>query len=303
MKALDIFFAARPLLHIPVWSVYLICLHYNHRSSGGHLDVVDFLILICLNLLFAGAFYINQVFDYESDRINKKCGFLQSGLVSGRAMVAAFLIMSLIPVAVAPLVSPLTLVIFLQILVLAYIYSAPPIRLKDRPLGGLLTNSYAHGFLVAVSVMAETTISDVHLLDWDMPLYFALTVGATYILTTIPDRQGDQATGKRTLAVVLGQTGAMVLALVLMMMSFVVAYRTGFALLAYLSASASFLILASMLIRTTAAVLMAAKLPLLVLTMLAGYYYPGYLLFIVALLIGTRIYYRLRFNIIYPRLT
>jgi hypothetical protein len=45
----------------------------------------------------------------------------------------------------------------------------------------------------------------------------------------------------------------------------------------------------------------AAKLPLLLLTLLAGFFYPGYFLFVVALLFGTRIYYRRRFHIAYPR--
>jgi hypothetical protein len=35
---------------------------------------------------------------------------------------------------------------------------------------------------------------------------------------------------------------------------------------------------------------------------LAGYFFPVYFLFIVALLIATRIYYRKRFDVIYPRL-
>ena len=47
---------------------------------------------------------------------------------------------------------------------------------------------------------------------------------------------------------------------------------------------------------------MAAKMPLLALTLLAGYYYPVYLGFVVALLVGTRTYYHRRFGVIYPEL-
>ena len=302
MKALDFFFAARPLLHMPIWSVYLVCLHYQDRASGNRFSVTDLIVLACLSLLFAGAFYINQVFDYDSDRINKKGGFLQRGFISEKAMMAASLIVSLLPLAVVPFISLLALAVFLQVLVLAYFYSTPPLRLKDRPVSGLLANSYSHGFLVAVAVMWQTPIHRVCELNWSNPLYFTLTVGATYILTTIPDRLGDKATGKRTLAVVLGPTGALLAALLLLAASVFVAYQSGFAALVYLSGFALFTILAALLIRTSAVVLLAAKMPLLALTIFAGYHYPGYFLFIVALLIGTRIYYRQRFGVVYPRL-
>jgi len=174
MKALDYFFAARPLLLIPVWSVYLICLHYHHELSEGRFDWYDLALLACLSCLFAGAFYINQVCDYESDKINRKCGFLQEGIISRRAMMAAFLIVSLVPLSVAPFFSVLTTALCLQLLVLAYLYSAPPVRLKDRPIGGLFTNAYAHGFVVSLAVMPEMTINNSGLLGWDNPFYFAL---------------------------------------------------------------------------------------------------------------------------------
>ena len=41
----------------------------------------------------------------------------------------------------------------------------------------------------------------------------------------------------------------------------------------------------------------------LMLTLLAGYFFWGYILFVVALIIGSRIYYRKRFLITYPKLT
>ena len=50
-------------------------------------------------------------------------------------------------------------------------------------------------------------------------------------------------------------------------------------------------------------VLLAAKLPVLLLTLLAGCYYPIYPAFIVALKIVYRIYYWRRFGVVYPVLT
>ncbi|HUV31587.1 MAG TPA: UbiA family prenyltransferase [Acidobacteriota bacterium] len=301
MKILDWFFAARPLLHVPVWSVFLVGLHYHHQLSGGTFQPVDLLLMVSLSLLFAAAFYVNQVFDRESDRINRKGGFLESGLISERAMMASYPLLSILALASTLLLSAVTLVIFLQIVVLALIYSAPPVRLKDRPAGGLFANAYAHGFLVSLAVMPEMTMHNAGLLGWDNPFYFALAVGAVYILTTIPDEKGDRLTGKRTLAVIFGRTGSLVASLVLMLASAYVARESGFFLLFSLSAFAAVTIVAALVWRTLAAVRLAAKLPLLLLTALAGFWYPGYFVFIVALLVGTRIYYKKRFGVVYPK--
>ena len=77
MKTLDLLFAARPMLHIPVWTVFLITLHYHHELTGDSFDWRDLLMIVSLNLVFAGAYYINQVFDVRSDAINKKLGFFK----------------------------------------------------------------------------------------------------------------------------------------------------------------------------------------------------------------------------------
>jgi len=74
------------------------------------------------------------------------------------------------------------------------------------------------------------------------------------------------------------------------------------AALLYLSIISLWIVLAGYVVISPRVDLLAAKFPLLVLTLLAGYYYPYYLLFVVALILATRIYYRRRFGISYPRL-
>jgi len=302
MKLLDLFFAARPLLQLPIWTVYLVALHIRHQQTGESFTIVDLFMMVGISLLFTGAAYLNQVYDIESDRINNKVGFLQKGYLSVGQLKAGFWIVSIVPLGVAPFVSDLAVVLFAQFLLLSYLYSAPPIRFKDRPLFGFLANAHAHGLLVALAVAHRVELSDLATLDWLIPAYFALTVGATYVLTTIPDCEGDRATGKRTVAVVLGRTRALVSALILFVISAVVAWQVGEGVLVYLAIGAVFLVLASLMLRTEASVRFASKIPLLALTVAAGSYYPVYLLFVVALFIGTRAYYLKRFGIIYPEL-
>jgi len=301
MKILDYLFASRPMLHLPLWSVYLICLHREHQQTGDSFGAPHLITMICLSLMAAGAFYVNQIFDYESDEINDKLGFLQRDLTSPRGFMIGFLLLSIVGVAVAGLLSWLLLLIFLQGFVFAWVYSSPPLRLKDRPLAGLLADAYCFGFLVPLTVTPQADRYPLSGVEWWTPCYFFLTVAAVHVLTTLPDRRGDRTTGKRTIAVVAGPTAARLSALLLMLASLVVAWRLEWTALVYLSLFASVLILMAALFGSARPDLFAAKAPLLMLTLLAGLPYPIYLVFVVALIIACRIYYRRRFGVVYPK--
>jgi chlorophyll synthase len=302
MKILDYLFASRPMLHLPLWSVYLVCLQLHHEQTGGGFVGSHLVTLACLSLMAAGAFYVNQIFDFESDAINDKLGFLQRELTSPRGFMIGYLVLSCVATAAAGSSSRLMLLIFLQGFVFAWIYSAPPFRLKDRPLAGLMANAYCFGFVVPLTVVPTDDRCPFGSVEWLVPCYFFLTVASVHILTTLPDRPGDHTTGKRTVAVTFGPTAARLSALVFMLASLAVAWSVAYAALVYLSLFASVLILMAALFGWSRLDLMAAKTPLLLLTLLAGWYCPNYLLFIVALVIGFRIYYRRRFGVVYPKL-
>jgi len=158
MKLLDFVFAARPMLHLPIWSIYLVALFYHQKLNGGHFQWSNAVMLVCLSLLASGSYYINQVYDYDSDKINRKLGFLQKGLLSRNELMAAYLVVSVAAIACALAYSFFVLVIFLQLFVFGYVYSAPPLRLKDRPVSGLLANAYTFGFLVPFTVMPQLNL-------------------------------------------------------------------------------------------------------------------------------------------------
>ena len=303
MKVLDLIFAARPMLHLPLWSIYLVCLHYHYALSGESFGWSNVIMLACLSLVASGAYYVNQVYDFESDRINDKVGFLQKGYLSERNLMAAHLVTSIAAIAMSFCFRPVTVFIILQMYFLGFLYSVPPFRLKDRPIYGLLVNMWGIGFLTAFSVMPGIGFHNAGYLGWDNPFYFAFAVGGSYILTTIPDREGDCRAGKCTIAVWIGRSGAIVCALVLGLASLRVAYKSGFPWLMAVAGVACILTAASLMSRSEKVLLRAIKLPILLVSLLAGYFYPGYLLFMIALLVCTRLYYRKRFGVTYPRLT
>ncbi|MEW5994479.1 MAG: UbiA family prenyltransferase, partial [Candidatus Zixiibacteriota bacterium] len=302
VKPIDLFFAARPMLHLPIWSIYLTALHYHHELSSERFRPADLGLLLCLSLLAAGAYYINQVYDYHTDLMNKKLGFLQRQFLAQRDMVGAYLVVSLLGLAGAAFYSWFILIVFLQLFVLGYVYSASPLRLKDRPVWGLLANAYCIGFLVSVSIMPDITIHNAGLLGWDNPVYFFLAVAAVYLLTTLPDRDGDRAAGKRTLAVVLPIVVVKLLTLMCLLTAAYIAFRSERTLLVALALIAALPVVLTLIINSVTLVLFAAKLPILLLTLLVSYFFPLYPVFVVVVLIVCRMYYWKRFNLVYPKL-
>ncbi len=296
IKVLDYIFAARPMLHLPVWSVYLVSLHLSDRAFGWQ----DTALLPALSLLVAGAYYVNQVYDRESDRLNRKLGFLQRGYTSPRSLMLGFILLSLLGLGLAALAAPVKLIILLQHFILAWIYSGPPLRLKDRPWLGLLSNAWAYGFLVPLVATGLQSSDVLALINWNLPLYFFAAVAATHIMTTLPDAEGDRAIGKRTIAVILPPGVCKLLAIALFAVAAAVALQTRQAALTYVAVFSIVVVVFSLLMPLRRMELAAAKVPLLLLSLLSGYWYPGYLLFIVALILGTRIYYLKRFQMIYP---
>jgi 4-hydroxybenzoate polyprenyltransferase len=303
VKVVDFLFAARPLLHLPIWSIYLCSLHYHLNLSGGLFDWADAAMMACLSLMVSGAYFLNQLYDFEGDRINRKLGFLQRGFISQSQMRIAYVAVSLPALAASWLFSPFAFVTFAQFFLLGFLYSASPFRLKDRPIWGLLVNAYAFGWLVALMVMPDMNVHNTGLLGWDNPFYFFFAVAAVHILTTIPDREGDLAAGKRTMAVWLVPVTARLLALLLLFVSAFVAWRSGHTLLIVASLLSVPPLLIALMRPSEKADLLAAKAPILLLTLLAGYFFPGYLVFVVALVILTRIYFARRFKLVYPKLT
>ncbi len=166
----------------------------------------------------------------------------------------------------------------------------------------MLANGWAFGWLVSFAVMPDITVNTAGNLGWDNPFYFFYVVMAVHCLTTIPDRTGDNATGKMTVAVVLGPKLTGTIAILLYCFALATAWRSEFFALVILAGVALLLSLLAMLWPASMPATLAAKLPILLLAILAGTFYPVYLVFMIVLVWLTRLYYQRRFNMVYPSL-
>jgi 1,4-dihydroxy-2-naphthoate polyprenyltransferase len=165
--------------------------------------------------------YANDYFDYEADRANATPTKWSGGsrvlpnaeLPRGVALVAA-LVLAAVGLGVGFALSrsagagPWTQAILVAIVVLAWEYSAPPLRLCATGLGELDTAVVVTGLvpLLGFYLQAPDLVGVGVLLLAIVPL--ALLQLAMLLAIEFPDAAGDAATGKRTLVVRLGAARA-----------------------------------------------------------------------------------------------
>jgi len=296
-STLDYIFVLRPALMPPVWTVFLLGNGFRatHLPEPVHWPLVlGFGMLTCL---FGAVYLLNQYFDVESDRRNNKLHFFPMGLIGKRAARVYYVSLNVMALALAAAVSLRVFLVALIIIVLGVAYSADPWRWKDRAYPALLANAAAHGtlvFLVGWFISAGKPGEGVMN---SLPYFFA--VGAIYILTAIPDTQGDLEVGKRTLAVVLGRERAARWAL---------GWYWASVLLAFWNLDLLFVIaalpLAYVFIKAAAgrpeAAIRAVRWAVGLLSLVACLYFPWYLAILVVGYYLTRRYYRWRFDLAYP---
>jgi 4-hydroxybenzoate polyprenyltransferase len=298
-KAIDFVFAARPMLLFPIWSIYLIT--YRYADFGRSFDTGSALAVAGVGLLGMGAYYVNQIYDYQSDLINNKIGFMQQGFMKRGDLLSAHIVVSAVALLLGFMACPATGFFFSLLYLVGIFYSVPPFSLKNRPVLGMLSNGFALGVILPLSVPGFLRLSPESVIS--IASYFFLTVSAVYLLTIIPDREGDKRSGKLTLAILLPDRTLILLAFGMTLLSTLNALASGYIHLAALGvvSAGSFLIAA--IVPRESIILFACKFPILLTIILAGYYYPWYLIFAVVITILTRLYYQKRFGICYPRLT
>lgn len=198
MRWLDFFFALRPLVLVPAWSFFILGAGLAHADAGAAFPVVR---LALLSLVLVATYLINQVIDFESDRINDKGYFLQRGIFSRRlyVVVASVCLMLALGAAVAGGHAPALLG---ASALLGLAYSIPPLRLSARAGLDLLANGLGYGCLALLLGAGDAWSWSV---PWGARLAACfLAVAAVFLHTTALDIDGDQRTGKRTVGVVLG---------------------------------------------------------------------------------------------------
>jgi len=183
-------------------------------------------------------------------------------------------------------------------LLLNHTYSAAPLRAKARFPLDMLWNGLGFGLVSTAAGWAAIAPLELGVL---LPgLLYTVAVAGVTASTTLPDVEGDRAAGLRTTAVVLGEQRTSRLAMQLIALTAVVGWFAMDPLAIYGSVLALPVMLLAHNTEERKHRLAANQIMVAVFLLVASYRAP-YLLALLALVyLGSRVYYRARFDIAYP---
>jgi 4-hydroxybenzoate polyprenyltransferase len=298
LKYLDYLFVIRPVLMVPVWTILLLGHHRSAVLSGESHS--PGLILLLTTFLVGGVYLLNQIYDVESDRRNKKLFFLSEDYISKKNAIFQTIFLNFVSIISAYLVSLDLGFLFTLGFLFGFFYSAPFFSFKGRPLAGFLSNILSHGNLTFLAGWASAQTLSGRAILFSLP--YMLAVGAVYLNTTIPDMDGDKRSGKITPAVKWGKGKVVIFAFILVLIA---------TSLSFLIKDIPFFIASALtlpffffgaLTKKNKDIVLSTKLSILFLSIAAGFFYPWYFAILVLGFLGTKWYYKARFHYDYPTL-
>ncbi len=305
MKArpLDFVFLLRPAVMVPLW---LFLVHGARLASRPESiwsptllpTLRTTLALVSMSAMLGGAYILNQIADIETDRLNDKLFLLPRGIISVRAARFELAVVWVIALLAALALPVRFAAVLAASLLLSLTYSNRPVRAKTRAPLDLFWNAIGFG---ALGAAAGWTAAGATLGAHALPaVSYALAVAGITASTTIPDSEGDRATGLLTTVSKLGERATSLLALILLCVALVV----GVIAREPVAALGSLLSLPA-LIRAHASGrrrdrTRGNQIAVAVFALLVSIWSPYLLVLLVAVVAASRLYYRTRFGISYP---
>ena len=302
---LDYLFVLRPILLAPVWTM-LLAGHYQGQRflalspERWRWPQEIWWIILLYSCLMGAAYIVNQIFDVETDRLNRKLFLVAEGYVDRTAVwLEAGVLFAGSLVLGFRLFGPAVGLLMAGSGGLGLLYSVPPFKLKAKPALDMLANGFGYGMLAfATGWAAGGQYSDA---VWLAAAPYALAVAAVYLNTTIPDLGSDRATGNVTTGVWLGTAATSWLALGLMALSLALALALADWMCAVAAGCALPLFLAAAASGKMKWVMLSYQAGALALVALVGFVFPILLGLLAATYLALRFYHKWRFGMDYPR--
>ncbi len=224
---------SRPIVWPVLPLVYYLGLHAASASLRIAAIVQMASLTLPINLIGCG---LNDSYDYESDRRSRRRRSVWGAVVSDadRPLIwrAAALMVPVVLLASAATGNAYNMAATFCLVVVAWLYSVPPVRLKERPPFDSLANGL--GYFLLPLVMGYSLGRDPR----TMPLRYyllALCVCGVHALATAADYEADSAAGHQTLAVRFGRRAAAACAFATFMVTWLAADFQGTAVRVYLA--------------------------------------------------------------------
>lgn len=216
------------------WISVFPCLAGGAMASGAMQPTVqDYLLLLAVFLMFGplGTGFsqsINDYYDLELDRINEPTRPIPSGRLSATEAVWNSVVVCLLALGIGVLLwmyigGTRGLIILGSIvagLIVAYIYSAPPLKLKKNIMTSAPAVGFSYSFITWFS--ANALFSEIRPeVYWLSVLNFFMAV-ALIIMNDFKSAEGDKEGGLKSLTVMIGAKNTFLVAFVIIDLVFLV---------------------------------------------------------------------------------
>ncbi len=299
---LDYLFVLRPILLVPAWTL-LLAGHYQAtriKSITWQLPERLWLMLALYSGLMGAVYIINQIFDVETDRANKKLFLVAEGYVNKTAIIVEAVVLFSAAIVIAFWkFTPQTGWLVAASGALGLLYSVPPFKLKAKPVFDMLANGIGYGGL-AFACGRSASGGDAEGV-WLAALPYILAVSAVYLNTTLPDYQSDKATGNITSGVFFGGRATTWLALMLMAAATALAWRIGDRLCLVAGACSLPLFLLAAVTQRMKWAMLSYQGSALLLVALVGLAFPVFFVMLVITYAALKYYNKWRFGMDYPK--
>lgn len=304
LKPLDYLFIFRPTLFFPVWIVTLSglsgAMYYNNNPVWWNYQVefTNILAFIFITLATGASFILNQVRDIETDKINQKLFLISEGHVS--VEIANKIAFGAIIVSLAGLLFidyKIFLLMGLLVLFGGYIYNYPPFEWKNKPILGILVN-FISGLFLFLSGWEMAGFGLKGAIVYSIPYLSAWT--AVAILTTLPDKKGDEESDKVTISVKVSNRNTVLFASGWLIGCFLLSLYNQDPIISLPALLSIPLFIITIINPVNTWILRSIRFPILFLGLMLCCEYPLFFLVILANYYLGKVYYISRFNLDYP---
>jgi len=194
------------LLRAKEWRGYFLIATFGFILGRGFLfppeDIILFFIMISLYLGFA--FSINDCFDTKEDKLDRqKKNLIVSQKISFRTALTFSIFLAVLGLALSAFFGLKVFLFCLITILFAFLYSAPPLRMKSRPLLDLVSHGLFAGaliFLIPLLIFSKD-LTLFHYLIAISIFYFSIILE---LRNHVEDYETDKKAGLKTTVCSLG---------------------------------------------------------------------------------------------------
>lgn len=217
---------SRPIFWPSTFLTFLIGIIFSHSEVN-----IEAILFACL-WAFPYSLWIcsvNDYYDFDTDKINQFKGKLSGAKPhpsERRFLIFLAIISFLVIVVPTTLFASFTSLLWsLSAIIVVFIYSSPPIRLKTRPIIDSLSNGAFVASVFLTGYFHNANVSTISESSALAAIAFVLGVSAVHILGALRDYTPDKTAGMTTIAIFLGQKKSALLAAGLFFLLLIISLR------------------------------------------------------------------------------